>query len=156
MELDYESLKDELLRSLDTNKTWVLASSDGSRVSARSMSIVHDGLEIYFQTNRHFDKYGQMTRNRNIALCCSNVSIEGVAFEVGTWEDNLAMKEVYIRQHKGSYDAYGTLPGQVVIKVVPHYAVFWKYVDGKPLRDFLHISEGKAERQFYFEQYPKE
>ena len=65
------------------------------------------------------------------------------------------MKKVYVEHHEGSYDLYGTLPGQVVIKVVPHYAVFWKYIDGEPARDFLYITEKRAERLFYFEQYPE-
>jgi len=155
MELEYESLKNELLRVLDANKVWVLASSDGSRVSARSMSIVHDEIDVYFQTNRDSDKYRQMMQNENVALCCANVSVEGVAVDVGTWEDNLAMKALYIQHHKGSYEAYGALPGQVVIKIVPHYVVFWKYIDGKPVRDFLYVVDKKAERLFYFDQYPK-
>ena len=155
MKLDYETLKNELLQALEKNKVWVLATSDGSRVSARSMSIVHDGFDIYFQTSRHFEKYTQMMQNGNVALCCSNVSIEGVASDVGSWEDNAAVKELYIKQHKGSYDTYGTLPWQVVIKVVPHHVVFWKYIDGKPARDFLYLGEQRAERHFYFEQYPE-
>jgi len=155
MELEYESLKNELLRLLDSNKTWVLATSDGVRVSARAMSVVHDDLTLYFQTNRHFEKCNQMAKNQNVALCCANASVEGIAYEVGTWEDNPAVKEVYIEHHKGSYELYGTLPGQVVIKVVPHYAVFWKYIGGEPARDFLHIPEERAERLFYFEQYSK-
>ncbi len=155
MELDYESLKNELLKALDANKIWVLATSDGSRVSARSMSIVHDGFDIYFQTSRHLEKYAQLTQNSNVALCCSNVSIEGVAIDAGSWEDNPAARELYSKQHKGSYDAYGTSPGQGVIKVVPYYVVFWKYIDGQPARDFLYLTEQKAERLFYFDQYPK-
>jgi general stress protein 26 len=155
MKLDYENLKNELLQALDKNKIWVLATSDGSRVSARSMSIVHDGLNIYFQTSRHFEKYTQIMQNSNVALCCSNVSIEGVASDVGNWEDNPTVKERYIQQHKGSYDTYGTLPAQVVIKVVPHYVVFWKYIDGQPTRDFLYLVEQKAERLFYFDQSPE-
>ncbi len=155
MEIDYEGLKSELLKVLDTNKVWILATSDGSRVSARSMSVVHNGIDIYFQTSRLLEKYAQIMQNNNVALCCANVSIEGVAFDVGSWEDNPPAKALYIEAHTGSYDAYHTSPGQVVIKVVPHYVVFWKYIDGQPARDFLYLTERKAERLFYFDQYPK-
>ena len=155
MEIEYEGLKNELLKALDTNKVWILATSDGSRVSARSMSIVHDGADIYFQTSRLLEKYAQIMQNSNVALCCANVSIEGVAFDVGSWENNAVAKALYIKHHKGSYDTYSTAPGQTVIKVVPHYAVFWKYIDGQPARDFLYLTEQKAERLFYFDQHPK-
>ena len=74
---------------------------------------------------------------------------------MGSWEDNPAAKARYIEQHKGSYDTYGTSPGQVVIKVVLHYVVFWRYIDGQPVRDFLYLADQKAERLFYFDQYPK-
>lgn len=151
MELEYEYLKNELLRNLEANKVWILASSDGERVSARSMSVVHNGLEVYFQTSRSFAKYRQMSRNGNVALCCSNVSIEGIAHEIGAWDTVPAMRDLYIRHHRGSYEAYGALPDQVVMKVVPHYAVIWKYIDGKPARDFLYIAEARAERAFYLE-----
>ena len=151
MELEFEDLRDELLRFLDGNKTWVLATSDGRRVSARSMSIIHVGADIYFQTDRRFEKYRQMMQNGNVALCCSNVSIEGLASDIGPWKDNLELKELYLEHHKGSFEAYGSLASQVVIKITPHYAVFWKYIGGKPARDFLYLAEKKAERQLYLE-----
>ncbi len=155
MEIDYAGLKNELVKAFDTNRVWILATSDGSRVSACSMSIVHDGVHIYFQTSRLLEKYAQIMQNSNVALCYANVSIEGVAFDVGNWEDNPEAKTLYLKHHRGSYEAYSTSPGHVVIKVVPHYAVFWKYIDGQPARDFLYLTEQKAERLFYFDQYPK-
>ena len=152
MNLDYEILKTELLQALDDHKIWVLASSDGKRVSARSMSIIHNDLDIYFQTSRKFDKYAQLVHNPHVALCWSNISIEGLAYDLGPWEENLDMRGIYIQHHRGSYEAYGTLPEQVVVKVVPNYVVFWKYIEGQPVRDFLYISEKRATREFYLKQ----
>jgi len=34
-------------------------------------------------------------------------------------------------------------------------AVFGKYIGGQPARDFLYLTEQKAERLFYFDQYPQ-
>ena len=48
--------------------------------------------------------------------------------------------------HPSSFDAYGLLDGQVVYKVIPTKIKVWKYVDGKPLREFLYIKEGIAEQ----------
>lgn len=151
MELDYKQLKKEFDQIFKNNGIWFLATSDGSRVSCRAMSIIYDGSHIYFQTSKQLDKYKQLVKNNHIALCCSNVSVEGIAYDIGVWENNPQIKELYIRHHKGSYDAYGTAHDQVVIKIVPQYAVFWKYIDGSPARDFLYIDQKKAERHFYFD-----
>jgi len=152
MEIDYNELKHELFRLLDINKVWILASSDGSRVSARAMSIIREDEVIYFQTGSDSVKYQQMIQNKHVALCYANVSIEGTARDMGNWEANKALRELYIQHHKGSYDTYGKLPVQVVMQVIPHLAVFWKYLEGAPVRDFLYLTEKKAERLFYLEQ----
>ncbi len=35
---------------------------------------------------------------------------------------------------------------QVVYKVESKKVKYWKYIDGKPLREILHIDEKRAER----------
>jgi general stress protein 26 len=155
MEIAYRKLEDELLGALESNHIWVLATTDGSIVSARSMSIVSSGLDIYFQTHRDFKKMHQISENGNVALCFSNISIEGEAFVTGSWEDVPEIKEIYISHHPRSYELYGKMPGQVVVKVVPRNAVFWKYINGEPVREFLYITEKRAERLVYFDQYPR-
>ncbi len=60
MEIDYGVLEKELLGFLDKHKILVLSTAAHDRVTARSMSCVHIGLKVYFQTSRTSVKYQQI------------------------------------------------------------------------------------------------
>lgn len=151
MELNYEQLQQEIMDILGKNKYWVLATSADNRVTARSMSIVNDGLKIYFQTETLLDKYQQMVANPNIALCYNNVQIEGKAESKGQVARlaNQKIREMYCAHHKKSYERWQALEEQVFVEVQPVRITIWKYIDCKPCRDFLYIDERKAVREYY-------
>ncbi|MCX7747803.1 MAG: pyridoxamine 5'-phosphate oxidase family protein [Clostridia bacterium] len=148
MEISYFELEKETVEILDKNKVWVLSTSENDVVTSRSMSIINIGLEIFFQTNKRYIKYLQMFKNRNVSLCFMNVSIEGTAEEIGDWKEerNAELLKLYKAAHKSSFDTYGMLDQQVVIKVIPTKVKYWKYIDGKPLRENLYVREKRAER----------
>ena len=50
IKIQYELLEQEVIETLEKNKIWVLATSSGNKVKARSIGIVNNGLNIYFQT----------------------------------------------------------------------------------------------------------
>ena len=83
MIIDYQKLEQETVEMLENNKIWVLSTSFIDKITSRSMSIVHMGMDIYFQTNKKYTKYIQMTKNPNVTLCTGNISIEGTAQEIG-------------------------------------------------------------------------
>lgn len=147
MRIDYEKLKNEVIFNLENNRTWVLSTASDGNVSSRSMSIINKGLDIYFQTNKCYIKHNQMNKNNNVALCFNNISIEGVAEEIGDWKDekNKELMELYKSVHLSSFNAYGLLDGQVVYKVTPKKIKIWKYIDGKPIRQNLYVNEQLAE-----------
>lgn len=147
MKIDYEKLKNEVIFNLENNRTWVLSTASDGNVSSRSMSIINKGLDIYFQTNKCYIKYNQITKNNNVALCFNNISIEGVAEEIGDWKDekNKELMELYKSVHLSSFNAYGLLDGQVVYKVTPKKIKMWKYINGNPIRQNLYVNEKIAE-----------
>ena len=112
------------------------------------MSIINKGLEIYFQTNKCYLKHNQIQENNNVSLCFSNISIEGIAEEIGNWKDekNKELMELYKSIHIGSFNAYGLLDGQVVYKVIPKKIKMWKYINGKPIRQNLYMDNEVAEQ----------
>ena len=142
-EISFESFKSEIVSILEKNRTWVLSTSLNDEVSSRSMSIINEDLTIYFQTNECYVKDNQMKNNPKVALCYSNISIEGVAEPIGNWleEKNKDLLELYKKHHLGSFEYYGLLEGQVVYKVTPKIIKVWKYVDKKPLREIGYIDE---------------
>lgn len=143
MEKNYEDLKNEIIEILEKNKHWVLSTASNGNVSSRSMSIINQGLNIYFQTNKCYIKYAQIQENKNVALCFNNVSIEGIAEELGDWnsKENKELMELYKKVHLGSFNAYGLLDGEVVYKVKPKKIKIWKYVDGKAIRQNMYIDD---------------
>ena len=148
MEINYENLENEVIEMLEKNSIWVLSTSLNDYVTSRPMSIIHIGLNIYFQTNKGYIKHEQMSINKQISLCCQNISIEGIAEEIGDWNDesNAEILELYKSKHIGSYNQYGSLNGQVVYKVIPIKIKLWKYVDREPIREILFVNEQRAER----------
>ena len=145
-EISYENFKKEIVNTLEKNKTWVLSTSLNDEVSSRSMSIINEDLTIYFQTNECYLKDNQMKHNPKVALCNSNISIEGIAEPIGNWldEKNNNLLELYKKNHLGSFEYYGLLDGQVVYKITPKVIKVWKYVDKKPLREIGYVDEKVA------------
>lgn len=148
MRIDFEKLKNEVIFNLENNRTWVLSTASDGNVSSRSMSIINKGLNIYFQTNKCYIKHNQINKNNNVALCFNNISIEGVAEEIGDWKDekNKELMELYKSVHLSSFNAYGLLDGQVVYKVTPKKIKIWKYINGNPIRQNLYVNEEIAEK----------
>ena len=83
-------------------------------------------------------------------MCAANIAIEGVA-TIGEHPLHPASEPfaaLYKEHHPGSFDAYSRLEGEIVIRVDPTLAAFWKYDDaGKPYREFLYVGEGRAVRE---------
>lgn len=148
MNIDYESLKREVIEELNKNKKWVLSTSYNDYVTSRTMSIINNGLDIFFQTNECYIKHNQMQKNNRVSLCFNNISIEGNVENIGNWkmDKNKDLMEMYIKYHKGSFDAYGLLDGQVVYMMKPNKVKLWKYRNGEPYREILYVNEGRAER----------
>lgn len=151
MDLDYEILKKEIVEIIERNKIMVLATSDNNRVTARSMSIINEGLKIYFQTDKKFLKYIQMENNSKVALCIDNIQIEGTVRINGHPSDNnnTRYRELYKMKHEGSYVKYSMIETEVVIEVIPLLITIWKYINNQPCRDFLFVNE-KAIREYYY------
>ena len=148
MDTLYGQLLQETEDALETHGIWILSTSLDDSVSSRPMSIVHIGLDIYFQSNRRYEKHAQMTGNPYVALCHDNISIEGLAEVIGGWNapDIVPVKALYRSKHPRSYASYAALDGQLVYRVRPTRVKLWKYVDGVPQREILWIPEQRAER----------
>lgn len=153
MHLNYVDLEREVISALDKNRFWILSTSLHDKVTSRSISIINIGLDIYFQTSKSFEKYQQISQNKNVSLCFYNISIECIAEDIGTWKDtkNDKILELYKSVHPNSFENYGLFKNQVVIHIVPRKVTMWKYIDGKPYRDYLYIPEKKAIRELYDE-----
>jgi uncharacterized pyridoxamine 5'-phosphate oxidase family protein len=150
-EIGYDALKEEAIRFLDAQSYLVLATSLNNRVTARTISCVNKGLTIYFQTDKNFLKVKQIEQNPNVALCAANIQIEGIAKTRNHPFDaiNAEFLELFKKKHALAFKTYAHLKNQIVIEVEPKFITFWKYIDNKPLRDYLYVERFKAQREYY-------
>ncbi len=130
----YAQEKERFERFLDQHIVWVLATGADSDISARNMSIMRQGLKIYFQTDTNFEKYRHISRNPNVALCCSNYQVKGYARILGhaSEEANAALMSLYKEVHPGSYERYSNRETQCLIEVEPRTVQIWDYIGNEP------------------------
>lgn len=151
MKLLYNILEEKIINMLGESKVMVLATASHNKVTARSISCVCTGLDIFFQTDSTFVKASQIKENSNVALCFNNIQIEGVAKILGHPLDNenSFFIDLYKRSYENSYKRYSNLQNEILVRVCPSLITLWEYQDGKPYRDYLAVSENRAFRELY-------
>lgn len=136
----------ELFDRLGESRIMVLATGDGSRISARSMSVVIYDNKFCFQTDRTFVKYRQLIMNKNAALCCENISVEGTAEEIGRPVENARFCRLYKQHFEGSYNAYSELENEVVFRLTPKLIKMWIYENGLPYVEIYDVENQTYEK----------
>lgn len=151
--LNFIEAEQETIDFLNKSKLMVLATSAKDHVTARMMSIVNDGMTIYFQTDKDFIKYRQIMENPNVALCVGNIQIEGVAKITCQSLEDPFFAEAYRKNHEGSFNKYSHRPNTIIVEVQPKRVTYWKYDEttGEPFRDFLDFEQREAFREYYLE-----
>jgi len=141
--------KDKVLKELASINFMVLATSKNDLVTARNMSIISTNCKIYFQTGTLMDKYDQIKNNANIALCTNNIQIQGIARDIGPWEKNQDLLELYKKKHNNSYELYGNMKTQTVIEITIKNIKKWDYKDGKPYIYYIDFNNETFENKEY-------
>jgi hypothetical protein len=150
--MDFDAAVAEVTGLLDRHAVMVVATSAAGRVTARSVSTIHRGLVVYFQTATDSQKYAQIQANPNVALCAGNVQIEGSACDLGhpLAEQNGFFAEAYAREHPGSFCTYSRLARNRVIAVTPRRVSLWKYDEAnRPYQDFVDLDARRTWREIY-------
>jgi uncharacterized pyridoxamine 5'-phosphate oxidase family protein len=132
-ELDYKDIKNRVVEFLANKRAIVLATSLDGRVTARTVSMVSEGLDVCFMSWGHHTKCVQIRGNPRVALCRDNVQIEGLAEILGSPldEGNIRYAEMLRAKYPDDYRMFAREPGMVIVKVVPStITVFGKKDDG--------------------------
>lgn len=129
----------------------VLATSADNVVTARTMSLINYNSDLYFQTDKKMNKYRQLTKNSNVALCNHKFQLEGMAIELGHPADqgNEFFYTEYQRTFPSSFERYKNLKDQVLIKIKLKKMTIWKYINSIPHRDFIDLENQTAFREEY-------
>ena len=98
-------------------------------VSASSMAFVAEGPNVYFQTDRSYEKYQNILENRNVAITINNTYFKGEAEVLGSPLDNDKFVELMKQKHLQTFENYSSLPNQVLIVVKLTEGRIWGIVD---------------------------
>jgi general stress protein 26 len=121
------------------------------RVTARAMSIINDGLNLYFQTDTRFLKARQMEENSRAAFCLANIQMEGTVINRGhsSLPENSWFCDEYSRVHYGSYTSYSHIPEERVYEFRPVLITAWRYENKQAFRDILEPQTDIYRREPY-------
>ena len=147
MELDYSIFVDEIMKIMESTQTIILATCHDNKVTARSMAIINDGLDILFQTSGKSEKARQLTANHNVAFAVGNLQIEAVADITEDPEKMRIFIEKYKVKYPQYYAAYSGMANEVTVVCKPSRFALYKYIDGKPCSDILDVKKSLAYRE---------
>ena len=145
----FEFKKVEIFSNFGESKNMVLSSSYQDKVTSRMMSVIIFEGEFYFQTDKNFRKYSQIKNNPNVALCCDNISVEGVCTELGKPLYNQKFIELYEKHYSYSYQQYSSLNSERLFKVTPAYIQMWTYENSKPYIEILDFNLCEYRKTIY-------
>jgi general stress protein 26 len=106
IEIPYDNLRQKAIHEIEKHQFVVLATTDGEKVSARTIIRISNELTLYCMTGEYTRKYKQVLKNPNVAIAEGNLQIEGKAKPLGHPLDtnNSAFVEAYSKQHPKQYE----------------------------------------------------
>ena len=164
VELEYEKLKQEFIKSLEGlgsedvgSERGVISTSMDDHVTARRMRLLSDELTMYGWTNRDSRKAKQISVNPHVSVVIEYIQIDGLASIEGHPLDESKFLEIIHKKLPHRYEAlvknWSTASNRVVLKVLPKRVALFKYAD--PVADIasglyvLDVDKRKAYRQEY-------
>ncbi|MDR0286607.1 MAG: pyridoxamine 5'-phosphate oxidase family protein [Clostridiales bacterium] len=147
MNLDYAALTEEIEKILENTQTITLATCSDYKVTARSMAIINDGVNILFQTSGLSEKIKQLTENHNVAFSVGNIQIEAVAHITKNPKEIRSFIEKYKVKYPQYFSTYSGMPDEVTVVCEPVKFALYKFIDGKPCTDILDVSKTLAYRE---------
>ncbi|MHA1444930.1 MAG: pyridoxamine 5'-phosphate oxidase family protein [Candidatus Hodarchaeales archaeon] len=147
-DLDFLELKESIITFLEGKNSIVLATSSNNRVTARSISFVNKGLEIFFVSWTHHIKSVQIRANENVALCIGGLQVEGKATLRGAPFDpnNKEYIDLYKEKHLQYYSKFAKMPDTTIITIEPTLIIKLVNIKGDFYRDHLDLTNNIAYR----------
>ena len=145
-QLPYDDKYNETINFLKSKDSIVVATSDKDKVAARTVYFVMLNSCVYFLTSKAYDKYKQIVKNPNVALCSDNIQIQGVAKVKGHpgLEENKAILKYFLEKcpEKERNKRYVKHKNTVFIEVEINKISIW--INGG--REYIDLNEKTAYR----------
>jgi hypothetical protein len=150
-----DALLEPYFKRLREVRDIVLSTSAGSRVTSRVVSCACCGEEIFFLSWGHHTKSKQIAQNPNVALCHSNIQLEGQAKILGNPLDpeNKIDLEKYKERQPTMFEGFAKIPGMQLIKVTLSAITSWTKDDKSSYIDHIDLKKRDYQRIRPTEQY---
>lgn len=147
--LEFETRRNELLKSFEAVKEMVLSTCSNNRVTSRVVSTACHGDKIYFLSWDHHVKCLQIRDTPRMAFCHENIQIEGIASIKGNPldEKNIAYSEKYKEKQPAIFEIFTKFKGMVIIEVSIIQIRSYIQKNGEYYLDCLNLAEKTAYRE---------
>jgi len=127
-ELDFILFEKEVRQLLSHITQMSLATCNNNKVTARTIFVICKDFDILFLTKRSYNKYKQILKNPNVALCVDNIQIEGIAYIKGhpQLEENKKFVDYCLENGYESFKRYMKNKTTALIQVEPKLITLWK------------------------------
>ena len=116
--MKYNDIEKQILNILENSPFCVLATANKQGViSADQMCLVNDGLKVYIQTDKTFEKIENIKENPNVCLNLGAYSFKGIAKIVGHPLKNQTFIDKLKQRHLSTFNEYTSLPNEVLIEI---------------------------------------
>lgn len=134
--MEYAEIEQKILKLFENTKfcTLATASKEGV-VSASQVCLVNDGLDVYVQTDKTFEKVKNIKENPNVAINCGAYYFKGKAEIVGKPTNHNKFIEKIKAKHLDTYNHYTNLPNEVLIKIELSEAKIWGIDNSKDIHN---------------------
>ena len=149
MQNKYQQKYTEIFQQIGDHAKLVLATSLNNKVSARTMRFVILEGSLYFQTDKEMRKYQDIKGNPNVALCFSNIQLEGICEEIGRPIEHEDFCRLFQQHFPSSFEAYSQLPNERLFVVRPTFIQRWSYINGSPMIERLYLHEKQYHEEVY-------
>lgn len=129
--------------------TAVLATHDGTEVSARTMSVLLHGQKFYFQTDGTSGKVRQLQQCPQAALAFGEYQVRGRCVSLGhpLQADNREIHALFAVQFPGAARKYSHLEQEELFCLEPVSVRIWRYTDAGAVIEELDLQAGSFIRR---------
>lgn len=125
---EYNKYVKQVINVFENTKFATVATANRNGiVSASQVTIVNDGLTLYFQTDSSFEKVQNIKENPNIAINFGAIYCKGIAEMIGhPTKNNVFIEKLKIKLPH-SYSDYSNLKNEVLIKIKLTEIRIWRF-----------------------------
>lgn len=134
--MKYKEIESKVLQILEKTLFCTLATANKNGiVSTAQMSLINDGLTVYLQTDKTFEKIENIKENPNVAINCGAYNFKGIAKIIGHPCDNTQFIENIKKKHLSTFNHYTNLKNEVLIEIELTQCKIWGVDSSKEIHN---------------------